>query len=89
MLLSDTPMNKQTCLHDSSSSGGVVTPGLSTTMPLYTFNYEATSLLMGSSLGSNQYNNHSFLNSTEIDWSALQVQGPDALQVQEDMPLDL
>lgn len=85
--LSDTPMNKQTRLHDSSSSGGVVTPGLSTTMPQYTFNSESTSLLMGSSF--NQYNNHSFFDSTEIDWSALQVQGSDALQVQEDMPSDL
>ena len=86
--LSDTPMNEQTRLHGSSSSGGVVTPGPSTTMPLYTFNSESTSLLMGSSLGS-QYNNHSFFNSTEIDWSALQVPGPDTLQVQEDMPSDL
>jgi hypothetical protein len=41
---------------------------------------------MGSSFG-NQYN-PGFFNSSEIDWSALQVQEPNALQAQEDMPLD-
>ena len=84
--LSDTPMNEQTHLHDSGSSGGVVTSGLSTTMPQFMFNSESTSLLMGSSF-SNQYDPGLF-NSSEIDWSALQVQEPDALQAQEDMPLD-
>lgn len=87
--LGDTQINHDEptpLFHGSSSS--ITASALLTTMPLYTFN--VTSLLMDPSFGTgNQYSEQGFGDPTLTDIDLSNLQGPNTVQEQESMPLDL